>query len=1251
MARPESIAVAGYYPTPPHLISRIAGLFAPMQASSDSEIHAMDPCAGDGAAVLDLCMALRRPEGAGRCSLYTCELEKQRYEGLKQAVGWADQQRALHGDAFHASFDRAGDKSGVSLLFLNPPYDIDKVHGRLEHRFLDRFTHALMFGGALVYIVPFYSLSASAKHLATHYTDVSCFRFPSEDFAGFKQVVLCAHRVDARIALDPAIESMVLGWASDAASIPELPPDGAESIYDSPVGDAYSGGLKTWAMRAVDITAIAAKARPWMQTTRTGQLVPVPGFTPELPIQDMLLRQYPVATSPRPAHIAAGIASGLFNGSRLEPTDKRSKLPPLLVKGCFDREYKTIEQKVNKDGEVRGLVQVQQPKLVTTVLDLHAYKYHVLKTSTEESQNLDVSSMTVADLIKHYGDSMMAVMERQCPMTYDPRRDASSITLAPSHRKLFAAQSHACKAIVKLLGGTGATQRARKGKAAILLGEIGSGKSTVAAVVGRTIGARRMLVMCPPHLLKGWTDQIGEIFPDAEVRVLATVDDLDKLYEIPPDKTVVAILSREGAKLSHGWGSVGAVCPSCGYLTPNIDLAKKRARCEHETLYPSDDLAKIAVRTALRLSPFDPNDYVIASILQGRSHKARLQAFVDRKDKPAFDRLEAGYLDDALAILAGKYLCDEGERDSVIRAIVMTLLASGDPTLIADTARKVMAKETYYDRLERHLPLLLPPGSPEQEALIVEVTSKREAYSYGDPAGELRKRVEEAKTRDVTISGLKLSWIDGSLTVDGHRHRSLDACRAALHSIARLGRFGKSPACGEFLFQAVPEPRRVALARHIVRYHPALFDFLVLDEGHEYGTDGSAQERSAHRLTSLGIPSLLMTGSIMNGYAESLFMNMWALSPKFREEFERDQRTKFVDRYGYRKRLVEDRDQDGQVVEFGSMSDRVTRSERIIGDAPGILPLFLLRHLLPISVTMHKSDLAIDLPACKQIRHNVQPTPELLERYTKLQKKLVETIRRDQFDKELAGKLWGQLAEIPSYLDRATSDTGNRDDGSYVIEYPESCPSAGKVVAEQRPFAKDTILPKEEWMLDLVESEIAEGRNVMVFSWHVTTLPRVARLIEERVPKKVPILYADKVPTGKRQDWIDREVIRKGARVLVANPVAIQTGLNNLVWFASELWMENPACNPITFRQAMGRVDRIGQKKETRIHFPVYEDTLQEACYDLLMKKVAVSVSTDGLDPESALQAAGVGEDEYVAGLSIGKQLWRMLTEDALRAA
>jgi hypothetical protein len=243
--------------------------------------------------------------------------------------------------------------------------------------------------------------------------------------------------------------------------------------------------------------------------------------------------------------------------------------------------------------------------------------------------------------------------------------------------------------------------------------------------------------------------------------------------------------------------------------------------------------------------------------------------------------------------------------------------------------------------------------------------------------------------------------------------------------------------------------------------------------------------------------------------------------------------------------------------------------------------------------------------------------------------------------------LFGQLAELPSYLDRATDDTGNTEHGAYEIRYPESV--GGDLVVMQEPLPATTILPKERWMLDSIRRELSEGRNVMVFSWHVSLLPRLARLISEALDgERIPILYANKVPTAKRQDWITSQVVKRGARVMVTNPVAIQTGLNNLVHFATELWMENPACNPIIYRQATGRVDRIGQLVETRILFPVYKNTLQEAIYDLLLQKVAVSISTDGLDPESALLAAGVGSEDYLTGLSIGKYLWAMISNSVM---
>lgn len=548
--------------------------------------------------------------------------------------------------------------------------------------------------------------------------------------------------------------------------------------------------------------------------------------------------------------------------------------------------------------------------------------------------------------------------------------------------------------------------------------------------------------------------------------------------------------------------------------------------------------------------------------------------------------------------------------------------------------------------------LLCKPGSPEAaeaQAMAERLPAPRyhhqasAAKLYQQDSDALRGRKDEHFYAP-SICNTKLTWNEGKLRLDGIESGSVAAAERALSCLSALGAWRWSEVCGERLYQAVPEPRRHPLAQYIVNRHKELFDFLILDEGHEYATDGSAQERAAHRLTTLGLPTILMTGSYMNGYAESMFTNSWALSPEFREEFDRGESGAFVDRYGYRKRLIQDR-REGQVIAFGSHSDRVERSERDIGSAPGVLPLFLFRHLLPAAVTLHKADLRIDLPKCEEPPARALEPGPLEAEYLRLLKTLTAQIKRDRFEEGKAGKLFGALSELPSYLDRATVDVGNVEGSSaYEIRYPESC--GGELVASAPLLPASTVLPKEKWMLETVKAELDEGRNVMVFGWHLGLLPRLKRLIEKHLDVEAPILWADKVATGKRQAWIDKEIVKKKRRVMIANPVAIQTGLNNLVHFATNIWHENPACNPIVYRQANGRIDRIGQTRPTRILFGTYASTLQAQLYELLIAKVAISTATDGLDPESALRASGVVEDEYLTGLSIGKQLWAMLSAE-----
>lgn len=1220
MSRFESTAVAGYYPTPPHLVDRIRG---PLTCANDNfgpaRVQVFDPCAGDAAAVIAFARGIRLSNNRTP-ELVVIEMEATRFNAIPSGAAHSKH----HADAFCVE-----SSGSASILYLNPPYDIDPEYKRLEERFLRRFADTLAAGGVLVFIVPFYALNASAETIGMHFADVRCFRFPDSDFAAYRQVVLYARKAPRLRVPDPRIVTKVIQWSKDSGSIPELP-EKSEPLYSVVECD----GL--WPkVRAVDVQSLRSEYRPWSQTDRAGNVSPIPGVIPE----SLVGRRFPVAMPPRPAHIAAGIASGVFDGARLEPD--QPGLPALIVKGVFNREFRKIDVRVNKDGEVVGNVEVQQPTLAVTVMDLSTHLFHTIRSSSEITDATTVDKFTTADLLDRYRRAFYAQLMAACPVLHDPARDAA--VHAPVARTLYRAQSHAVAATVKLLGGPTAARASRRGKAAIILGEIGSGKSTVALTTAATIGARKTLILCPPHLLDSWRDQAAAVLPEEPVFILRDVNDVDAFAKATRG---IAVLSRETAKLGHAWEGVATRCPRCGANVPEGDLVKKRVHCEAQSIVPANPAAQLLCELSVVLAPEFGNEEHVAQNIFSRTIRRVLEKW--KASPRSVNQSDA--MTNLVTRVAAMTLDTDSSAAHAARTVLPSLVAFvgterlhaelaerlykaaciGNDTDVASTARflLMMLGTERRSRLAETLKEWPPPVRYDFEHDRQWKQFDSAALSFdvsGDPG--VVSAYNRIKRQDGVI------WLDRSPM--GHGKHALNA----VESLAKLAKHTLSSKCGEPLFQAVPTPRRVPLATYISRRYPKLFDLLVIDEAHEVSSDGAAQERAAHRLTALGIPTLLLTGSVMNGYAESLFTNLWAISPKFREEFDRGDRGLFVERYGYRKRLVETRHvETGKVVAYGSVTDRVERKERDMGNAPGVLPLLVLRHLLPLAVTLHKSDLALELPPCTEHVEFLECDAALKDKHTTLRTALAQAIKKDQFGPR-SGQLWGALAELPSHLDRSTNDTGNTDTGAYEIKYPDT----DEIVCRAEGFSASKITVKEQWMLDKIRDELAENRPVMVLAWNEKVLPRLVRLIEQHLGEPCPVLIADKVAAGKRQAWIDTHVLGRNRRVLVVNPVAVQTGLNNLVHFCTQIWMQSPACNPIVYRQVVGRSDRIGKTQPTRIWFPVYTNTMQQLLHRLLMHKVAVSMSTDGLDAESALAAAGATEDTTSAALSVGKQLYEMM--------
>ena len=191
----------GYYPTDPENITHILrGIRFPDGVTT----NLLDPCCGCG-------KALRQLADGNNCFTYGVELDEHRAEEAQTRL-----HRVGVGSFFHSRIS----SETFHLLFLNPPYLSVLTEGggriRNEKRFLVESMGHLMYGGLLIYIIPYYRLTTDVcRILADNFEDLSLWRTTDEEFKKFKQAIVFGRKVKrqdgekgtralACLALDPA---------------------------------------------------------------------------------------------------------------------------------------------------------------------------------------------------------------------------------------------------------------------------------------------------------------------------------------------------------------------------------------------------------------------------------------------------------------------------------------------------------------------------------------------------------------------------------------------------------------------------------------------------------------------------------------------------------------------------------------------------------------------------------------------------------------------------------------------------------------------------------------------------------------------------------------------------------------------------------------------------------------------------------------------------------------------------------------
>ena len=410
---------------------------------------------------------------------------------------------------------------------------------------------------------------------------------------------------------------------------------------------------------------------------------------------------------------------------------------------------------------------------------------------------------------------------------------------------------------------------------------------------------------------------------------------------------------------------------------------------------------------------------------------------------------------------------------------------------------------------------------------------------------------------------------------------------------------------GENYDECKRSPRKISISFYIKKFLKGVFDYCILDEAHELkGT--SEQGYAAYDLIQSSKKTLLLTGTLLNGYADSLFYLLYRTNSRLmkKEGFDYKDEAEFARLYGVYS--------NESTLRLSSTTNRYethgTKKEKRL---PGVSPLVFTKFLLNNSVFLSLADMEDGLPDYKEYPIGITiEDREVREAYLKIEEAFVDATKNKRDGK---GKMILPLLQAMTIY----------PDAPYCAE-PIYNPDNNQIECEPK-LLEEKISDKDKELLRIVNEKIKNGEKVLVYynSVNKTTLGKhLIKMFKDNG------IYADELRASEkadsREEWIE-EKLHKGLQVLICNPRLVETGLD-LIDFTTIVFYQ-VGYNLFTMRQASRRSWRLSQTKPISVYFMYYRDTVQEQALALMATKLHASMAIEGKFSEEGLRALSNNED------------------------
>ncbi|MBZ0307098.1 MAG: DUF6094 domain-containing protein, partial [Anaerolineae bacterium] len=441
---------------------------------------------------------------------------------------------------------------------------------------------------------------------------------------------------------------------------------------------------------------------------------------------------------------------------------------------------------------------------------------------------------------------------------------------------------------------------------------------------------------------------------------------------------------------------------------------------------------------------------------------------------------------------------------------------------------------------------------------------------------------------------------------------------------------------------------RMALADYLARVHPERVYLYIADECHELKSLSSDQGDAFTVLCNAAEKVIGLTGTLYGGVASSIFGLEYQINPRVTRRYNWGERNadkgkqlaRWVDQMGSLERIVEYKPQYDQSGRYTGKA----RFEHQPREAPGTSPM-LVREILDHALFVGLTDIS-DMPPYEEIPVPIDMDSDLREIYDDTKQALGEYLFqcRLEGDASFLGRYLRTLLSYPNAPFRAENIIHRRklrgEDGTFM--------PLEKSVWAMPNLGEDRLYAKEQWLMDTVKAELAQGRKVGIFVEQSATRdiqPRLDKLLREHIPHARPFILYGKVDPKKREAVLEAQ-LKAGCNIFLANPKLVQTGLD-LVAFPTLIFYEINYSLYVTI-QASRRAWRIIQSEACKTYYPYYTDSMEARAVALIGRKqraakllygdndIGLSELTDGGDEANDLiaeLAKSLGEDAGVTDL------------------